>query len=141
MFFGNYVTKERIQGWFDNQLTAVMQCAPNGLDIEIKPHKKQRTNQQNRFFMAIMVALVRFYNETGFMPAGCTDWMMRTDILKEYFKARYGVKHTQKLPASEFGKLCDFVQNTLVQETNGEWEVLEPDSAYLKSLVEQGGLE
>lgn len=141
MFFGNYVTKERIQGWFDNQLTAVMQCAPNGLDIEIKPHKKQRTNQQNRFFMAILVALVRFYNETGFMPEGCKPWMMRVTVQKEYWKDRWGVVSSSKLSASDFGKLCDFVQDTLVIETQGEWEVLEPDSAYLKSLVEQGGLE
>lgn len=140
MYFSSNASLAQVQNWFNNQLSAIRPVAKDGLDIDIKPHRKQRTNQQNRFLMAIMVALVRFYNETGFMPAGCSSWMMRTDILKEYWKARYGVKHTQNLPASEFGKLCDFVQNTLVQETAGEWEILEPDSAYLKSLYENGGI-
>lgn len=127
-------------GWCSRQLTAIKDIAKDGFDIDIKPHHKQRTVQQNRFFMAIVVALVRFYNETGFMPEGCKPWMMRTDILKEYWKYRYGVKSTSRLSAADFGKLCDFVQNTLVQETQGEWQTLEPDSAYLQSLIENGGI-
>lgn len=127
-------------GWCNRQLTAIKDIAKDGFDIDIKPHRKQRTVQQNRFFMAIMVALVRFYNETGFMPEGCQPWMMRTDIQKEYWKYRGGVKATSKLSAVDFGKLCDFVQDTLVVETQGEWQTLEPDSAYLQSLIEQGGI-
>ena len=126
--------------WCGRQLGAIKEIAKDGFDIDIKPHRKQRTVQQNRFFMAIMVALVRFYNETGFMPEGCQPWMMRTDILKEYWKYRHGVKATSKLSAADFGKLCDFVQDTLVIETKGEWQTLEPDSAYLQSLIEQGGI-
>lgn len=140
MYFNAHTPLLGIQNWFNNQLCAVFPLAKDGVDIEIKPHRKQRTIQQNRFFMAIMVALVRFYNETGFMPDGCQPWMMRTTVLKEYWKDRYGVQSTSKLSAAEFGKLCDFTQNTLVQETAGEWEVLEPDSAYLQSLIEQGGI-
>lgn len=126
--------------WCGRQLGAIKEIAKDGFDIDIKPHRKQRTVQQNRFFMAIMVALVRFYNETGFMPEGCQPWMMRTDILKEYWKYRHGVKSTSRLSAADFGKLCDFVQDTLVVETHGEWQTLEPDSAYLQSLIEQGGI-
>lgn len=126
--------------WCGRQLGAIKEIAKDGFDIDIKPHRKQRTVQQNRFFMAIMVALVRFYNETGFMPEGCQPWMMRTHILKEYWKYRHGVKSTSRLSAADFGKLCDFVQDTLVVETQGEWQTLEPDSAYLQSLIEQGGI-
>lgn len=126
--------------WCGRQLGAIKEIAKDGFDIDIKPHRKQRTVQQNRFFMAIMVALVRFYNETGFMPEGCKPWMMRTDIQKEYWKYRAGVKATSKLSAADFGKLCDFVQDTLVIETQGEWQTLEPDSAYLQSLIENGGI-
>lgn len=140
MFFSHDASLEQMHKWFDGQLLAVYQIAKDGLDIEVKPHRKPRTVQQNRFFMAIMVALVKFYNETGFMPEGCKPWMMRTDILKEYWKYRHGVKSSSKLSATDFGKLCDFVQDTLVQETMGEWEVLEPDSAYLQSLIENGGI-
>lgn len=140
MYFSTTTPQSRVQNWFNVQLSAVMPVAKDGIDVEIKPHKKPRTIQQNRFFMAIMVALVRFYNETGFMPDGCKPWMMRTTVLKEYWKDRFGVASTSKLSASDFGKLCDFVQDTLVQETMGEWEVLEPDSAYLQALIEQGGI-
>lgn len=139
MFFNTQTPLQNIQSWIEHQYAAIG-VAKNGYDVELKPHRKQRSTQQNRFFMAILVALVRFYHETGFMPDGCQPWMMRTDILKEYWKYRYGVKSTSKLSAAEFGKLCDFTQNTLVQETAGEWEVLEPDSAYLQSLLEQGGI-
>lgn len=138
-----YFTQSNIDNasiWCGKQLATIKSIAKDGVDIDIRPHHKQRSVQQNRFFMAIMVALVKFYNETGFMPEGCKPWMMRTDILKEYWKYRDGVKATSKLSAAEFGKLCDFVQDTLVQETQGEWEVLEPDSAYLQSLIEQGGM-
>lgn len=41
---------EQIKHWIDSQLSAVKPIAKNGLDIEIKPHKTQRTNEQNRFF-------------------------------------------------------------------------------------------
>lgn len=140
MFFSANTPQSRIQNWFNVQLSAIGPVAKDGIDIDIKPHKKPRTVQQNRFFMAIMVALVRFYNETGFMPDGCKPWMMRTTVLKEYWKDRCGVASSSKLSAADFGKLCDFVQDTLVQETMGEWEVLEPDSAYLQALIEQGGI-
>jgi hypothetical protein len=128
-------------GWISKQYRAVSTSAPHGLDVELKAHKRQRSNEQNRFLMAIMVAMVRFYHETGFIPKGLSPWAMRTDILKEYWKYRAGVVATHKLSTADFGKFVDFIQQTLVQETEGQWEVLEPDSAYLKSLVEQGGIE
>lgn len=140
MFFNTAVSKEHVMRWVDTQLAGVLPIAKNGVDVDIKPHKNPRSNAQNRFLMAILVALVRFYHETGFMPQGLSAWAMRTDILKEYYKARFGVISTAKLSAKAFGEFVDSVQQSLVEETGGEWEVLEPDSAYLQSLVEQGGM-
>jgi hypothetical protein len=141
MYFAPETSLESIVGWISKQYRAVSTSAPHGLDVELKAHKRQRSNEQNRFLMAIMVAMVRFYHETGFIPKGLSPWAMRTDILKEYWKYRAGVVATHKLSTADFGKFVDFIQQTLVQETEGQWEVLEPDSAYLKSLVEQGGIE
>lgn len=141
MYFAPGTSLESIVGWISKQYRAVSTSAPHGLDVELKAHKRQRSNEQNRFLMAIMVAMVRFYHETGFIPKGLSPWAMRTDILKEYWKYRAGVVATHKLSTADFGKFVDFIQQTLVQETEGQWEVLEPDSAYLKSLVEQGGIE
>ena len=137
MFFQYGTSLERIQKWIANQYAAVGD-QKNGYDVELRPHKKQRTTQQNKFFMAIMVAIVRFYQDTGFMPAGLSPWAMRTDILKEFYKARFGVVSTAKLDTKAFGEFIDNIQRTLVEESGGEWEILEPDSDYLTSLVEGG---
>ena len=140
MFFPKDTPYKKIQEWIIVQLPAVYQVAKDGLEIEIKPHKQKRSNEQNRFLMAIMVAIVRFYNNTGFMPEGCERWMMRTDIQKEYWKARYGIESTHKLDTAQFSKFIDFIQQTMVEETGGEYEILQTDSAYLKSLLEEGGI-
>ncbi len=137
MFFNSETSPADIIIWVKNQIAYALPVSKNGLDIEIKPHKQKRSNEQNRFLMAIMVALVRFYHETGFVPSGCERWMMRTDILKEYWKARYGVEFTHKLDTGEFTKFIDYIQLTLVEETHGEWEILQTDSAYLKSLLQE----
>lgn len=135
MFFKQDTPIEQIKNWVDNQLSAVQPVAKNGIDIIIKPHKTWRSNEQNRFLMVIMQHIVTFYHETGFMPAGCQRWMMRIDILKEYWKARFGIEHTRTLDKKQFGDFIDGIQRELVEETNGEWEILETDSAYLLSLV------
>lgn len=139
MFFRNSTKTTDIQQWAMNQIALVVPVAKNGIDVEIKPHKTQRTNQQNRFLMAILVALVRFYNETGFMPDGIKPWAMQTNILKEYYKARFGIGSTKKLDTAAFGHFIDSIQQSLVEESNGEWEILQPDSAYIQSLLAEGG--
>lgn len=138
MYFNANTPLPNIQSWIEHQYGAIGFCK-HGYDVELKPHKQSRSNQQNRFLMAILVALVRFYHETGFMPSGLSAWAMRTDILKEYYKARFGVVSTAKLDTGAFGRFIDSIQQSLVEESKGEWEVLEPDSAYLQSLIAEGG--
>ncbi|MBR4419670.1 MAG: hypothetical protein IKT32_02205 [Clostridia bacterium] len=140
MFFKNEASLEQMVYWVSAQLSALKRIANNGIDIEIRPHKRQRSSQQNRLLMAVMVAQVKFYHETGFMPDGCEKWMMRTNILKEYWKARFGIEHTSKLDTKAFAEFIDGIQRELVEESNGEWEILETDSAYLKSLIEGAGI-
>ena len=43
MFFNSNTSLEQIKHWIDSQLSAVKPIAKNGLDIEIKPHRTQRT--------------------------------------------------------------------------------------------------
>ena len=135
MFFGKDKSLLEIQKWIGMQLPAVYQASKNGIDIIIAPHKIQRTVPQNRFLMQIMIALVKFYHETGFMPSGCQKWMMTPQIQKEYWKARFGIEHTKNLDTKAFSEFIDGIQRELVEETMGEWEILTTDSAYLKSLV------
>lgn len=139
MFFGKNKSYKEIQDWIAVQLPAVYQASKNGIDVEIRPHKQQRTNEQNRFLMAILVALVKFYDETGFMPNGVDAWAMRTDVLKTYYKHRFGVVNTHKLDTKSFGEFIDKIQLSLVEESGGNWEILQPDSAYIQSLLAEGG--
>ena len=139
MFFKEGTSYKEIQNWITVQLPAVYQAAKNGIDVEIKPHKNQRSNQQNRFLMAILVALVRFHHETGFIPAGLSAWAMRTDVLKVYYKSRFGIGSTSKLDTKAFGQFIDSIQQSLVEESQGQWEILQPDSAYIQSLLAEGG--
>ena len=134
MFFKSDTPLPQINNWVATQLGAVLPVAKNGVDIEIKPHKQMRSNEQNRFLMVLMQHIVKFYHETGFMPEGCKKWMMRTDIQKEYWKDRFGIDHTAKLSTKEFSEFIDGIQRELIEETSGEWEIIETDSAYLKSL-------
>ena len=135
MFFKKDTPLDQMVYWVSTQLSALQRISDKGIDIDIRPHKSHRTNEQNRFFMVIMQELIRFYHETGFMPEGCQKWMMRTDIQKEYWKARFGIEHTRILDKKAFVDFIDGVQRELVEETNGEWQILTTDSAYLKALV------
>lgn len=139
MFFKQDTSSADIVIWVKNQIAHILPISHNGIDVEIKPHKRQRSNNQNRFLMAILVAVVKFYHETGFMPSGLSHWAMRTDILKEYYKARFGIGSTANLDTVAFKKFTDEIQHSLILESYGKWEWLEPDSAYLKSLLAEGG--
>jgi hypothetical protein len=135
MFFRKDKSLQEIQNWINTQLSVVHPVAKEGLDVIIKPHKSWRSNEQNRFLMVIMQKIVIFYHETGFMPSGCQKWMMTPKIQKEYWKDRFGIEHTRTLDKKQFGDFIDGIQRELVEETNGEWEIIETDSAYLLSLV------
>ena len=75
------------------------------------------------------------FHETGFMASGLEPWMHQQEILRFYWKARYGIEHTSKLSTKAFGEFVDFIQKTLVEESGGNWEILSPDSMYLQSLI------
>lgn len=139
MYFPKNTPLPEIQTWVACQYAAIGPQV-RGYDVELRPHRRGRTNEQNRFLYAILSALVRFCHETGFLPAGLSPWALRTDILAVYYKSRFGVAHTSKLSTADFGKFVDSIQQSLVEESGGNWEILEPDSAYVRSLIEQGGM-
>lgn len=138
MWFSTHAPLSGIQNWFNNQLAAVFPLSKDGVDIEIKPHRKKRTIQQNKFLFVILDEIVRFHHETGYVVPGLCAHVMCKDVLKVYWTGRFGVESTKNMSAADFGKLCDFIQQTMVQETNGSWEILDPESDYVRSLIEGG---
>lgn len=127
MFFQLGTSPESITNWVSAQVAALAPDVKYGWDVEVRPHKKPRTYQQNRFLMSVMQNIVRFYQRTGFMPAGLSPWAMRTDILKEYYKARFGVGESHKLDTKAFTDFIDQIQQSMVQESHGEYEIMTTD--------------
>lgn len=135
MFFRNDTDLEEITNWMAEQLSAVHKVAKHGIDITIRPHQNPRTTQQNRFLAVVIMAQIRFYHETGFMASGLQPWMHQPEILRFYWKNRFGIETSAKLSTKGMGEYIDFIQNTLVEESNGEYQVLTTDSMYLQSLI------
>ena len=119
------------------QLPAVMAASKYGIDIEIKAHKKIRSCQQNRYLMAVMQAVVEFYQRTGFKPDNLADWTMRTDVLKEFWKARFGITETHKLSTKEFCEFIDNIQLEMVNQSGVEYESIIPPDYYGESLTKE----
>lgn len=136
MFFPKDTPLTEIQHWINLQLSGVYSASKNGIDIEIKPHKNLRSNAQNKFLMVICTHIVKFYHETGYVLPGLKAWAMQPAIVKEYWKDRFGIE-SSKRDTAEFTKFIDFIQQTMVEETGGEYEILTTDSQYLKSLLQE----
>lgn len=135
MYFKTDATCSEIFSWATDQINAIRPLCKQGISIDIKPYRKPRSNEQNRFLMVIMQEMVRFYNRTGYVVPELPRYLMRADVLKEYWKGRYGIESTHALDTTAFSKFIDWIQLTMVEETNGEWEILTTDSAYIKSLM------
>lgn len=135
MFFQKQIPIENILNWCKIQADASMNASKYGIDIEIKQHKKQRTYQQNRYFMAVLQAILKFYQETGFTPYRLNSWAMDTDVLKVFWKKRFAIEHTSKLSTKEFGEFVDSIQREMVEQSGGEYEAIIPPDYYLESLT------
>ena len=134
MFFQNIVATDSISAWVAKQIDATRGAVKYGWDVDVRPHKKPRTVPQNRYLMAVLTHIVQFYNDTGFMPVGCGAWAMRTDVLKEYWKSRFGVTSTAKLSTAEFGEFVDKIQGAMAMESGGEYEIITPPDEYLEMI-------
>lgn len=135
MYFQKIVSLENIMKWVQLQIPAVMNGSEYGIDIEIKQHKKTRSYQQNRYLMAVMQAIVKFYLDTGFRPYNLESWAMRTDVLKEFWKAHFGIKETHKLTTKEMVDFVDGIQAIMIEQSHGEYVPIIPEDLYIESLT------
>lgn len=134
MFFQNGIPTDNICKWLRVQIDAMQN--KDGIDIIIAPHKKQRTYRQNRYLMEVCANIVRFYQDTGFLPENCPRWAMTTQIQKEFWKAVLGIVHTSKLSTRELGEFVDKIQAEMVRQSGGEYQPIVPESDYLIGLME-----
>lgn len=130
MFFQLGTSPESIANWVKAQVSALPDVK-YGWDVEVRPHKKQRTIRQNRFLMQVCANIVKFYHETGFIPEGCLRREMKTQGQKEFWKDHFGVLETHTMSTTELSEFIDKIQAEMVQQTGGEYEILTTDQLEL----------
>lgn len=108
-------------------IEAVLSSAKYGIDIDIKEHKKKRTNDQNSYLWGIYQHIVEFYNETGFTPDNIKVRFLNSDLLHEYFKARFDVKTTTKMTTTDFSAYTDKIQLLMTEQSKGEYQPIYPE--------------
>ena len=124
MIFNNYSTPEEILKFFENELKQVKEKNSN-FEILIRPIKPKRSVYQNRFLMVVLNHIIDFYHTSGFIPKGLSSWAMQAEILKEYFKAYFGIESTSKLSKADFVKFVDSIQFEMVIQSNGEYQIIQ----------------
>lgn len=133
MFFPAGISQTAIMEWCEKQIPAVMNASKHGIDIDIKPHKKLRTLEQNSYWWKIMDHIHKFSEDTGWKPRGLENlqWLS-SDFLHLFFKSIYGIKSTRKLSTKEFYELTNKLQNDMLTTTHGEYEPIIPPDKFLQ---------
>ena len=139
MFIAPQITTEGALRIIEMQINAMRPNAPLGIWLYIRPHKKIRSYQQNRYLRAVLQNIVKFGQDTGFRPEGVPKWAMRAEILHEFFKALYGTESTAKLSTKEFGEYVDRLQADMITQSQGMYQPIIPDDPYMASLENRKG--
>lgn len=130
MFFHKAADIDGILRFIRPKLAAILNSCKYGIDIEIKEKKKGRSTDQNRYLWAIYNNIVEFYYQTGFIVDELPLRFINSDILHEYFKARFDVKSTAKLSTIDFMNYTDRIQNLITEQSKGEYNPIYPDDSY-----------
>lgn len=132
MFFYQNTPVEKILEMIKNNIVAMIPNAKWGIDINIIPHKRQRTLQQNKLLWEIYNHIVEFYNDTGFIIDNLNIRFLNSDFLHEYFKVRFNVKSTAKLNTQDFSRYVDSIQNEMIEQSCGEYEPIICEENYIE---------
>lgn len=130
MFFHKSANADGILSLIKPKLEVVLSNSKYGIDIEIKNHAKSRSLEQNNYLWAIYSHIVKFWQDTGFMPDGLRLSFLTSDFLHEYFKLRFDVKTTTKLTTAEFVNYTDGIQNLMIEQTKGTYDPIYPEERY-----------
>lgn len=108
-----------------------LRASKNGLDVEIREHKSNRTNAQNRFYWSTVKDIVDVLNDGG-LTYGEWNLSYTSEILHEINKRIFGISSTSKLSKSEFCDLMDKLQSFWIEKTNGFYMPRETPSSYFE---------
>lgn len=132
MFFSNKTPIDTIMHWLRLQVEACQN--EHGIDVTVKKHAKIRSVRQNRYLMEVCANIVRFYQDTGFLPQDCRKREMTTTGQKTYWKDVLGVPETHTLTTKEMCDFIDRIQAEMIQQTGGEYQPIIPEDDYLLSF-------
>lgn len=130
MYFPQGATADNILSMIKPKLEATLNGAQHGVDIDIKKHIKKRSLEQNAYLWGIYSNIVKFYEQTGFIPDNLPVKFINSDFLHEYFKMRFDVKTTTKLSTADFARYTDQIQNMMLEQSSGEYEPIYPEQTY-----------
>lgn len=130
MYFPQGATADNILNMIKPKLDAVLNGAQHGVDIDIKKHIRKRSLEQNAYLWGIYANIVKFYEQTGFIPDNLPVKFINSDFLHEYFKMRFDVKTTTKMSTAEFASYTDKIQNLMLEQSSGEYEPIYPEQTY-----------
>lgn len=105
----------------------VLNSAKYGVTVDVRPQVRKRSLEQNSYLWSVYSNIVKFWEQTGFMPDGLKLNYINSDFLHEYFKARFDIKSTTKLTTAEFCEYTDKIQHLMTEQSKGNYDPIYPD--------------
>lgn len=130
MWFSQTENIDKILELIRPKLKAVLSGSKHGIDIEIKPHKRNRSTDQNSYLWAVYSHIVEFYHQTGFIVDNLPLRFITSDFLHEYFKSRFDRKTTTNMSTVEFMNYTDSIQQLIIEQTHGHYDPIYPPERY-----------
>lgn len=112
-------------------IKAMLANCKDGVDVEIREHKRKRTNEQNRFYWLNVNEIATVLNEAG-ASYGDYGLAFSTEIIHEINKKMIGEATTTKMSVKEFGEYMEKVFSFWIEKTNGFFQPKESVYSYLE---------
>lgn len=105
----------------------VLNSAKYGVTVDVRPQVRRRSLEQNSYLWGVYSNIVKFWEQTGFMPDGLKLNYINSNFLHEYFKARFDIKTTTKLTTAEFCEYTDKIQHLMTEQSKGNYDPIYPE--------------
>lgn len=112
-------------------LKALIESSKDGVDVEIKPHKTKRSNEQNRFYWANLTDVCKVLNDAG-CRYGKYEIPYSAELIHEINKAVIGEKSTARMSVKEFTEYMEKVFAFWIEKTGGYFVPKETTTSYLE---------
>lgn len=130
-YFSTKATDAEIDLRVLRPLKALIAASKDGVDVEIKPHKRKRSNEQNRFYWLNVGEIVNVLNDAG-ATYGDFKLPYSSEIVHEINKRIFGEKTTTKMSVADFSAYMEKVFAFWIEKTAGFFIPKESPIGYLE---------